>query len=418
MRLLTPTGYRNIEDCQVGDEVSAFDLVTGAPLVNVIETKRWIDYAEWARWWEVEPEAPAFTFYRINGTWALNSEQSIWRNGAEVCHAKRLIVGDTLYDDADQPVTITSIEEVTADGWWRFDISGDHSYIVNGLTLHNASRFWVLGTGTWDAVTTTNWAASTGGAGGQSVPGSADTVTLDGSSGGGTVTVNFGGTITLQQLTCGAFTGTLDFSVNNNSVTLTTSGFSGTGSATRTIKLGNGTWTLSQASGTVWNINQVTGLTFNANSSTISLTGTGTAALRTFTAGSGLSYNIVSFNGNANGGAIQITLAGSTTIATLNISAPNYIFQTASQTLTVTNALNISGSSGSEIGFASNTTGTRATVSSANNGTFSWCAFKDMAFAGGGTFAATSSFDLGDNTGITITAPASGGGGPVGQQCM
>src|ERR1700688_4568565 len=96
-----------------------------------------------------------------------------------------------------------------------------------------ATRFWVGGTGTWDSSTTTNWSASTGGAGGASVPGSSDTVTFDGASGGGVVTVNFGGTITLQSLTTGAFTGTLDFSVNNNSVTLTTgNGFNNSGTGT------------------------------------------------------------------------------------------------------------------------------------------------------------------------------------------
>jgi hypothetical protein len=45
----------------------------------------------------------------------------------------------------------------------------------------------------------------------------------------------------------------------------------------------------------------------------------------------------------------------------------------------------------------------------------SWGAFVYMTFSGGATFTATNSFDLGHNTGITITAP---GGGPIGQQCM
>ena len=39
-----------------------------------------------------------------------------------------------------------------------------------------ADRYWVGGTGTWDATTTTNWASSSGGAGGSSVPTSADNV--------------------------------------------------------------------------------------------------------------------------------------------------------------------------------------------------------------------------------------------------
>src|SRR5664279_4415437 len=46
-----------------------------------------------------------------------------------------------------------------------------------------AARFWVGGTGNWDASTTTHWAATSNGAGGQSVPGSADDVTFDASSG-------------------------------------------------------------------------------------------------------------------------------------------------------------------------------------------------------------------------------------------
>ena len=39
-----------------------------------------------------------------------------------------------------------------------------------------ATRYWVGGAGTWDATTTTNWSASSGGAGGASAPTSADNV--------------------------------------------------------------------------------------------------------------------------------------------------------------------------------------------------------------------------------------------------
>src|SRR5262249_37995777 len=132
----------------------------------------------------------------------------------------------------------------------------------------SASKFWVGGTGTWDAVTTTHWATSSGGAGGTSVPSSADTVTFDGNSGGGTVTLNFGGTITIQSLTLGAFTGTFDNSVNNNNITVTATGnaFSGTGTATRTIKLGTATYTLTATGNVAWNFSNATGLTYTGNS--------------------------------------------------------------------------------------------------------------------------------------------------------
>ncbi len=45
-----------------------------------------------------------------------------------------------------------------------------------------ATRYWVLGSGTWDSSTITNWSTSSGGAGGASVPGSGDSVIFDQSS--------------------------------------------------------------------------------------------------------------------------------------------------------------------------------------------------------------------------------------------
>jgi hypothetical protein len=49
-----------------------------------------------------------------------------------------------------------------------------------------ADRYWVLGTGTWDATSTTNWSASSGGAGGASVPTASDNVFFDANSNVGT----------------------------------------------------------------------------------------------------------------------------------------------------------------------------------------------------------------------------------------
>jgi len=42
-----------------------------------------------------------------------------------------------------------------------------------------ADRYWILGTGTWDSTSTTNWSTSSGGAGGASVPTAADNVFFD-----------------------------------------------------------------------------------------------------------------------------------------------------------------------------------------------------------------------------------------------
>ena len=45
-----------------------------------------------------------------------------------------------------------------------------------------ATRYWVRGTGTWDTTSTTNWSATSGGAGGASIPTSVDDVVFDGNS--------------------------------------------------------------------------------------------------------------------------------------------------------------------------------------------------------------------------------------------
>jgi len=45
-----------------------------------------------------------------------------------------------------------------------------------------ADRYWILGTGTWDATNTVNWSASSGGAGGASVPTASDNVYFDANS--------------------------------------------------------------------------------------------------------------------------------------------------------------------------------------------------------------------------------------------
>lgn len=66
----------------------------------------------------------------------------------------------------------------------------------------SVTRYWVGGTGTWDATTTTNWSATSGGSGGASVPTSADNVVFNSSSNATAYTV----TATATQLRCAALT--------------------------------------------------------------------------------------------------------------------------------------------------------------------------------------------------------------------
>ena len=71
-----------------------------------------------------------------------------------------------------------------------------------------ADRYWVGGTATWDSTAGTKWAATSGGAGGQSVPTSLDAVFFNAASGAGTVTVGTGGGNALS-INCTGFTGTI-----------------------------------------------------------------------------------------------------------------------------------------------------------------------------------------------------------------
>lgn len=118
-----------------------------------------------------------------------------------------------------------------------------------------ASRFWVGGTGTWDASSTTNWSATSGGASGASVPSSSDDVTLNASSGGGTVTL--GANVSVISISMGEFGGTLNSSTFN--VTLST--FTISGSGTRALNMGSGIWTLTGNDTIIWNTGSSAGLT-------------------------------------------------------------------------------------------------------------------------------------------------------------
>ena len=78
-----------------------------------------------------------------------------------------------------------------------------------------ANRYWVGGTGNWDGSTTTNWSATSGGAGGASVPTSSDNVFFDSNSGAGTCTYNSGNVAANLDFTgyTGQFAGTAGSSV-------------------------------------------------------------------------------------------------------------------------------------------------------------------------------------------------------------
>jgi hypothetical protein len=285
------------------------------------------------------------------------------------------------------------------------------------ITKANAAAncFWVGGTGSFTAINISSWASSTGGVPGtcaatSSIPmNTGDIATFDSASGGGTVTVTID-LINLQRIVCGTFGGTLDWSANNKNVTLTASPSMGcSGSGTKTVNLGNGTWTLSDNSnnGTLWDASAGGGtLTLNANGSTIAYTGVGTGFLQFD--GGGKTYNTVTFSANSSGGAINVF--SNNTFATLNIGAPNSVFFPQGGTQTVTNAFNWVGTSTNQILIAPGSVNSGvATIVSASGSTIQWSGLHNIIFTGTQP-TVTNSFNFGGNS-ATITPPAIGGGG-------
>ena len=214
-----------------------------------------------------------------------------------------------------------------------------------------ADRYWVGGTGTWSSTNTTNWAASSGGAGGESVPTASDNVIFDaGSDAGGTFVVTMANTprvcndftasgldfgMTLAGTSVGltvsgslefpatnftrTYTGTTTFNATTTGKTITTNGKTFGGSVT--LDGVGGGWTLGSAFSCSVTLNLVNGTfdtsasnyavtcaTFsssNSNTRTLNLNGS-TVTLSGGTAGWNLT---ISTNANVNAGTSTISMS-------------------------------------------------------------------------------------------------------------
>lgn len=281
------------------------------------------------------------------------------------------------------------------------------------VSAEAANRFLTCNTTcTITAADTSIWGTTSGGTG-ASVPGSSDAVILDAATcvGGTTCTATMGSGYnpSWQTLTMGACTAStsgciLDFSANNNNITLQV--FSGTGTGVRTLNMGNGTWTI--AGGTaanVWDLTTVTNLTFAANSSTITY-GTSSNQNRNFIGG-GKTYNNVNFSETI--AARGTIVSGNPTITTMTITAPMNLSIANASTLTVTNAPTFTGTAANPILFGS-TSGTSTFSVASGSVTCTWCVIQNVTFSGGATFTASNSLSMGGNSGITVSTPSSGGG--------
>jgi len=137
-----------------------------------------------------------------------------------------------------------------------------------------ANRYWVGGNSTWDGTAGLKWALTSGGAGGQAVPTTSDTVFFNGNS--GTLSVPIGTGAVCSTLTMTGFTGQLAFGTN----TITVAG-----------------------SGTVF-----TGATsYGVSGTPLILVTNATATARTINAGSVTEANSISFNINNGGSTLTVT---------------------------------------------------------------------------------------------------------------
>lgn len=318
-----------------------------------------------------------------------------------------------------------------------------------------ANRYWVGGTADWNGTAGTKWATTSGGAGGASVPTSADDVFFDANSGSGVVTLdsngsclnlNFTGftgtftgvfnldvygdltlaasmtfsftgpvyfrsTSTGRNITCAGKTlGTVYFDgsgggwtmqdtfASNNNVTLTEGNLNMNGqvfSCTNFISFESSTartLTLGAANITVNTWSVIgTGMTFSGASSTIN-------TVSAFTGG-GRSYGTVNITSSG-----TATVSGSNTFDVLSVPAGKTVRFAAGSTQTVT-TLTANGSVGNSITLESTSSGNTWSISKSSGTVVSqYVSLKDSIATGGATWFAVNSTDAGNNTGWSFVS--------------
>lgn len=188
--------------------------------------------------------------------------------------------------------------------------------------------------------------------------------------------------------------------------TVTCSIFSSSNANTRAIK-GTGAWTVNNTvSGAVpFLCTTSTNLTTTLFTSTITFTGNA-AGSRALAFGTRTWANPIVLDANTGGGWTSFGNNTNNTFPSLTINGPHRVYVGNTNTETFTGAITVNGTSSAPVFFGNTTEGsTSATWSAGSNSTYTWAGFADSNFAGAGTHTATNSLDLGNNTGITITAP-------------
>jgi hypothetical protein len=228
-----------------------------------------------------------------------------------------------------------------------------------------ADRYWVGGAGTWNATTTTNWATSSGGAGGASAPTSADNVIFDSLSNATLYTVTVGTNAVCADMTvAGPLVGNVTFSLGATAVINCHGSF--------TLPASNCTWTAT--SGFLLNfLSTATGKTVTTNGVTLANT------VVVFN-GAGGYWTLGSAYSAATSGSITVT-QGTFDTANFNVTLLNFGVSSNSLTRAVvlgSSSISLAGANSVSIGAI-----TTGLTFNAGTSTIS-CSTASPAFTGGG----------------------------------
>ena len=248
-----------------------------------------------------------------------------------------------------------------------------------------ASRYWVGGTAAWDGTAGTKWALTSGGAGGQAVPTSADDVFFDAASGAVTCTIASGNT-GAKSVNCTGFTGTLNCSATiaiSGSFTLV-AGMTYTGTGSLQF---NGSGTITSAGKTLGGITIIgAGITVNLGDA-LSSSGAITVTQGTFTTNN---YNVT---------ATSLSSSNSNT-RTINLG---------SSTVTISGPTSVNFSTQTGLTFNAGTSTIIAYDSSAALSIGTGVTFNNVSFTGSGSNISLSITGTNTFNQLSFTAPASAG---------
>jgi len=208
-----------------------------------------------------------------------------------------------------------------------------------------ASRYWVGGTGTWDATNTTNWSATSNGAGGQSVPTSADDVFFNassGTSGLGTITLGTGYNPTVLTMSWSGWNGTVAFGSQNISLAGTGGVFTADGGDSPGYTV-TGTPVINLTNSSATSRSITARVPTEANSISFNITaGTGTVTFTASSLGTSVkNLNFTGFSGTLSCGSNHIvygnlTFSSGMTVNAGSASADGFTFSATSGTQTIT----------------------------------------------------------------------------------